>query len=693
MYPAQRGRVIVQDRGNFYAEGEVLHPDPEQLPQFLPRTEWPRDPTQGRQHRPQGKYLDGPWIRGDVSPPDQIAVRDRVARGYPQLVPMPPFQHQTSHSGHAVYNNSVWPDHVAILHGLLRQTLRGAERPSHHRRWLDGDEIVELLTCLTYGMNHSTLVLHPWTLAGPPRAGGKGSKNRMPFAHMEAPEFPGHAMAQGSYENPWASQPFADEMRQKMLGRRWIIAPINQVDVHWSISLFDRQHGHLYIFDTADFSRAHRIRATVHLWARFWKALDMPWHFHYFVAPTTPQPCGWECGLLTVQWILMTLRNRVGGVRLEAADTSIDTHDFSLLAADRVPDDFPLVDSSLSIPDWVPLSSHSPKTGLVAVIRLTKVLICNELGLYDEDVFIAHDGRESVSPFDRIVDKFRGATGRVQVRKFFTGEGGLQFSKSQTSKSLPYRTRDAHINRAHRPVHDEDGVIDFRPEALAAVPPQRGLVQFPQPDPAPVEDWLYVRSIQQLDELAEEGTYPVEVQLGDRRDPDRALAPMVIDIAQWTVAEGSNQVLQICFSLMAAFPQQPAEQRPRPARMFLALPDHQQLVLIERAEEEAAITESVTTSEDQDANMSGTSENDGNGSDSPQVSKVNKTSRSPEDRLSRIPRQPSPAVDCSASARSPKRRREDDDDRDDHHRESPPSGGSQSSPEGCRRTKRLRREA
>jgi hypothetical protein len=35
MYPAQRGRVIVQDRGNFYAEGEVLHPDPEQLPQFF----------------------------------------------------------------------------------------------------------------------------------------------------------------------------------------------------------------------------------------------------------------------------------------------------------------------------------------------------------------------------------------------------------------------------------------------------------------------------------------------------------------------------------------------------------------------------------------------------------------------------------------------------------------------------------
>jgi hypothetical protein len=509
---------------------------------------------------------------------------------------------------------------------------------------------------------------------------------------MEVPEFPGLFMAQGSYENPWANQPFAEEMRQKMLGRRWIIAPINQVDVHWSISLFDRQHGHLYIFDTADFSRAHRIAATVQLWARLWKALDMPWHFHYFVAPTTLQPCGWECGLLTVQWILMTLRNRVGGVRLEAADTSIDTHDFSLL--DRVPDDFPLVDSSLSIPDWVPLSSHSPKTGLVAVIRLTKVLICNELGLYDEDVFVAHDGRESLSPFDRIVNKFRGSTGRVEVKKFFTGEGGLQFSKSQTSKSLPYRAQNTHINRVHRSVHEEDGAIDFRPKTLATVPPQRGTVRFPRPIPAPEEDWLYVRSVQQLDELAEEGSYPVEVQLGDRRNPDRALAPMVIDIAQWTVAEGLNRILQICFSLMASFPQQPAEQQPTPARMFLALPDNQQLVLIERAEEEAAITESVTTSEDEEVSMSGTSGDEANGSDSPQANKVNKASRSPEDQLSSIPYHPSPAADSSASNRSPKRRREDDDDGDnDRHRESSRSGGSQSSPAGRRQSKRLRREA
>lgn len=569
-FPPRRGRVLLRQQDSFYAQGEVFNPDPDQLPQFLPRTDWPADPSQGAQHRPHRKYNNDYWPRGDRNITlKQRAARVRVDRGYPQLMPMPPYLHAvSSQSGRSIYNDSIWQDHVAILHGLLRHTLRGVS-DQNPGRWLDGDEITELLTCMSYGMNQSMAYFEPWTISGPPRVSGVDRGTQLPFEQDWVPEF-GMEMKVGAY-HPLDLSPdmssYKDEMRKRILGRRWLVAPINQFESHWIISLFDRLKGQLYIFDPAGVSRGQRIEATVHLWARFWNSLDMPFHFQYFVPSVTEQLGGWECGLLCVHWILMTLRNRVGGEKIPASDLTIQTDDFQLLG--QGPGNFPLVDSDLYIPDWMPLNCRAPRPALLAVIRLTRVLVCNELGLKDEPEFQAKDGKGHESPFKRIVQDLKGSQGLVRIKQFFTGHGGLQSSQPLKSKPMDY-DGNAHVHRVHHPTRGTEGVIDLDPKRLATVPPQPLGVRWPDPVE---ESTLEVTSMQQDDNNATATRYPVQVDFYDRRYPNRVFPPLTLSVEQWQPTQGANQIIFYEFLLRARFPNQPAGNASSSIHLSFALPN------------------------------------------------------------------------------------------------------------------------
>lgn len=491
-FPARRGRVFLRQRGNFYGQGETFNPDPAQLPQFLPRTD----------------------------------------------------------SQLPIYEGSIWQDHVAILHGVLRSTLKT-------RSWLDDDDMIELLNCVSYGMNQSTLYLHPWMILGPPRTNG-GAVPNMPFQRSWIDQF-GMEMIDGSYQYgiPLDDDPFKNKMRLDMLGRRWLVAPISQFEAHWIVTIFDRQRGQLYIFDTAGFSRDKRIEAAVQLWARFWNALDMPFHFEYFVPEVTEQASGWECGMLCVHWVAMTLRNRVG-VRMLASDVSIPVDDFAMFHR-SFPNDLPLTDSSLYIPDWMPINCGTVGSGLDAVLRHTQVLICNELGLKNEEVFKKADGVKERSPFQRIFDVFNGKNNKEAVKEFFTGHGGLQFSHSLKSKPRPY---DRQAQREHYPVRGTEGFIELRPRKLASVPPQ-DLKSIIFPDTVVTEDHgLWVKNIQPDDEEADVDRYPVLLELGDRSDPNKILPPLTITLDNSNHRAGRNNIIFFEFSLRSSFPSQSEAGRP-----------------------------------------------------------------------------------------------------------------------------------
>ena len=586
--PARRGRVFLRRQGNFYGEGEILYPEPFQPPQFLPRTEWPEDPSQGANHRPAGRYPNNYWPRDDSNiPAAQEAVRRSVELGYPQLKPMGPYQLANSpHSGRPIYEGSIWHDHVAILHGVLRHTLP-------NKRWLEGDDIAELLICLSYGMNQSTLCLRPWVIMGPSPA-NPNPRAQMPFQQSWNDAF-GMEMKDGAYQTdaPQLDRAaFKNKMRHEMLGRRWLVAPINQVGHHWIISLFDREEGQLYIFDALSSSRDQRIEATIHLWARFWNDLDMPFHFQYYVPSVTIQSSSWECGLLCVYWVLMTLRNRVG-TKMLASNVQIQTDDFALCGR-TFSNEFPLADSSLHIPDWMPINCMSGKTALAAVVRDTQVLICNDLGLWNEPMFKQNDGKTTVSPFERLFQFFSGKKGKEKMPNFFTGHGGLQFSYSQQSTARDYNPS---ADREQRPASGTDGFVELRPQQLAAVPYQDiDRIRFPEPAVAEGHG-LWARHLQPDDENFTDERYDVLLELGDRRDPNRTLAPLTITLDKWRHNPGANHFINYMFRMQASFPYQPEEQRPSTdnslpvANRLQPLPQYRQLAPPSTEEETSASEE------------------------------------------------------------------------------------------------------
>lgn len=486
--PASRGSVFVREAGQFYGPNETLNPEPtEQLPQFLPRVDWPQ------RSRPRGQYFDpnGPPLDRNeaqvMNNPTHLAARAKWDHDNPDLSPMPPYQHASNaFSGRPRYNTfSIWHDHAMILYNLLTETLE-------KRNWLSEDDITELLTCVSYGMHQSMTWLHNWTFEWQ-NANQKGGDGR-PFHKELNPDF-GIYTVVNHVEDYLLDPSQRDSTLRRILGRRWIAVPINQFQYHWIMTLFDRQEGQLYIFDGVKMNRKDRIEAAVHMWAKFWKNMGMPWHFQYFVVPVEQQQESWECGIIGIAWIIAALRNRASGDHILATDASIHAEDFVLNG--HIPDDYEYQDSSIALPDWLPPGCKSGGNGADAVRRMFQILIANELGLQNHKVMTASEKQSTKTKtkeekakhkktawgrIDQVVQRWKEKAQKTKnqtskdaqnapddmilvVEDFYTGAGGLQFSWPLTQ--LP-REYDPKAERTHYSAHQRTGEIDFSPQRLAA---------------------------------------------------------------------------------------------------------------------------------------------------------------------------------------------------------------------------------
>lgn len=437
---ARRGRVYVRD-GSFTMENEELVEGYSQKPQFLPRAEWPANPAQGENHRPAGMYnfpID--WHFYPAQALEGLGdLREQVAQGYPQVQPMPSFTGFNddeevdwwAYAGQAhMYTTTrteldglVWPHHVAVVHGILNDAI---PRDRMLRDW----EMSSLIAIMTYGIADAvTYIPGSWFLNGPhPRndnpyiqqplnnIGDENNAEQGPLnvdvepscqnvfrSHFD-PEF-GMELKQGREDTPTFSfegnapqerdEIDVGNLRRRVNGHRWVIVPIRQAGAGWTMTIFDRSHAQLYIFDPCMAAREERTEAIVHAWTRWWMRLGMVGHFTYFVPKVWVPRDGYDrTGLLSIHWLLMTLRNQVGPF-MEQNDFDIETRDILIQPyPDRHMDPeheqfrqrLMMHTSSIPLPNWAPRFIENLNRGETEVKRVIKIIICNELGLWNHPV-------------------------------------------------------------------------------------------------------------------------------------------------------------------------------------------------------------------------------------------------------------------------------------------------------------------
>lgn len=273
--------------GNFYLEGESFPPQ-EQLPQFLPRLEWPADPTVGREnhgHLP----TDVAWDHG----PSNVRQRGLLFAAYPQLKPMTPWVDSR-------YDDIHWHAHLTKVHALYR----GFRKEFHE---VQPQQMSAMLRILSYGMSHSTAIMRPWEVA--PSLGVVDGVEQAPIMPVQ-----GLGCMRAAFLDIPGTVMNREEHRQRIAGRRWIVVPILQGHRQWTISLFDRKAAQLYIVDTNgqdEEARAGRIRATFGLWVAWWNWIGFPHSFTYFAVPVTKSAAPDDSGLACMSWMIQNLRNCV----------------------------------------------------------------------------------------------------------------------------------------------------------------------------------------------------------------------------------------------------------------------------------------------------------------------------------------------------------------------------------------------
>lgn len=461
---ARRGRVYVRD-GTFIMRDAENHVEElaetyDQLPQFLPREIWPRDPDEGEEERPQGTYpfprdWDGyhPQLLNDL----RLNVRNRVVEGYGSLEPMPTFlrpaspEAQAFSGGDSIYkvdrnhDGVIWPHHVAAVHGILYDAIP-------NNRALQTFEMSALIAIVTYGMGDAvTWLPGAWRLCGS-SPGNDNPVIEQPLNNIGAQNnADGHLLAQDpeqTSQNVFFSQfvpEFGIEMkdsvrytpnfhddgtgpfnrldvnwrwyRNRIKGHRWLVVPITQEHGGWSMTIFDRLHAQLYIFDPSATAREERTDAIVHAWINFWNNLGLLGHFTYFVPEVyVPSEGRDTTGLLSIHWLLLTLRNQVGP-HMQQTDSSIVTRDIIIQPWIDRHNDPPLHlyrqrlmmhTSSIPLPNWAPLFVENLSKAEAEVKRVVQIILCNELGLFNHPVMEAAPHRT------RGMNQVHSADGRLR---------------------------------------------------------------------------------------------------------------------------------------------------------------------------------------------------------------------------------------------------------------------------------------
>ncbi|RCI17033.1 hypothetical protein L249_3098 [Ophiocordyceps polyrhachis-furcata BCC 54312] len=423
--PALAGHVFLRGRNTFMGRGEEAT-DHEQLPQFLPRTEWPYHELANDMLR----YTSS--LESAINFQDEAEVRDLVARAtpiYSQLVPMPPY-HSVAYQLH---DNVPWLAHVAILHDLIHRTM-ASHKP------LSKDEMFALMRIVSYGMYHSVAWLYPWHIDLDSTGIPVGEWSQVFNMHMSAGDFRPTSMDH-------------DAHIRRVYGRRWVVVPIRCGEAQWNMAMFDRSRGLLYVLDCgAAAARSDRIKACVELWVRFWNWMHLPYDFQYLAPAATGHASAMDSGLIAITWLMSSLRDQVGDVTAEDDDDDDDENksptraDFVFTRGDP---NVGLEGGDLHPRDWLPDGCRLSSGGLMAVRRIVKVMICNELGLaYHETMtkkYRNHRGRQpAVLPsalmmIRHTVKKLKLRNGRLRTGRFWTAQGGPQFALPQRMMAGDYK--------------------------------------------------------------------------------------------------------------------------------------------------------------------------------------------------------------------------------------------------------------
>ncbi|PFH62136.1 hypothetical protein XA68_14975 [Ophiocordyceps unilateralis] len=498
---ARAGHVVLRGTGTFTGPAEATT-DHGQLPQFLPRTQWPDDALAevlGKRSASLGSAIDFQ---------DAAQVGDLVDRArpiYSQLVPMPPYQN----IAYELHDNVPWLAHAAILHDLLYRTMAS-------RKPLSKDEMFALLRVVSYGMFQSMAWLYPWHI-------DVDSTGRP--AHEWREEF-NMRMRTGNFRLPSMDHEFHT---RRLFGRRWVVAPIRCGEVQWNMTIFDRCRRILYIFDCGEAAtRPERVEACVHLWVRFWNWLQLPYDFQYLVPAVTGHPGAKDSGLIAVAWLMSALRNQVGDVMTVVDDNNPIRVDIVFTSGEA---DAELDGGSLHLRDWLPDGCRAPSGGLLAVRRIVKVMICNELGLAYNKVltkkFRNHRGRlpqvlpSALMLLRHTAKKMGQRDGLLRPRRFWTAQGGPQFALAQRMVAGDY---DEHAPRRHKQQPLEEGYrVETREAALTRR--DRQIIHWPAGVPYTAEFPLHrpahgveleTAGLQAREDLDDRETRHFEVTLSNR---------------------------------------------------------------------------------------------------------------------------------------------------------------------------------
>lgn len=442
-----------------------------QLPQFLPRIDWPNPPytIQSRQAIPtyDTDHRD-PHLPAQNAPVKVAEVQRARNVDYRNLQP-PPFLKEMGPFDQGDYRGKSWHEHVTHCHNVLIERI-----PNH--QWLSDVEMQSLLTIASYGLDETTCFLeHEFLLHG-------WSGRR--FQTECVPELGGQRLAQGIImpnSDFMVSTNTRRAVRESMCERRWIVAPVMTDGNHWCMTIFDRESSALYILDTMARGRDRRIEGICHLWARFWNRLGLPYHFRYFAPRTLEQSGTWECGYLGVVWVMHNLRNGVGQFIMNVQGHNVRRRD---IAIGNHPLGFP-DRPSRSLSHWQP-RGYPDHMATEGVMLMLSAALCNELGISDHDSMANPPPNAQLQfpgstqgAYDRIIQTSQklkssgqgaGQPPTIDPGSFWTSTGGPQFSwgTAQTSNLNPGPT----ARREYQP-SGRRSVIEYRGLHLLYNPPIR----------------------------------------------------------------------------------------------------------------------------------------------------------------------------------------------------------------------------
>ncbi|KAM6506427.1 hypothetical protein FSOLCH5_013408 [Fusarium solani] len=177
------------------------------------------------------------------------------------------------------------------------------------------------------------------------------------------------------------------EFRRAMHGKRFLVGIIHFHSIpHFTTFIFDRARAHFYHFDTlgdqpyvtpgAD--QVGRMRCAVLAMRETLMWAGQPFFFDFFGVPVSEQPRGWECGILSVFCLFLTLRGLVGN-QYDDVDIKYRSRPVAIEGQDHMGG----IVRHLELPmrDWILVKGGDPVLSRDRISAWFQRVIMDELGV------------------------------------------------------------------------------------------------------------------------------------------------------------------------------------------------------------------------------------------------------------------------------------------------------------------------